>query len=146
MGHAENRALCHTLFDALETSDFATVERCYAPDLVFWVNAGQTMGKEDNLRTLAQGAGVARRRTYDDRRISTFDDGFVVQYTCTVTSHSGKKLALNSCLVATVRDGVIVRMDEYMDTGAIGAPATRARPERPARGGPDEGRGGPDPA
>ena len=60
----------------------ATVEQCYAPDMTMWFNVtGQTSTREENLATLAAGYGLHRRRTYDDRIVNTFDDGFVAQYT-----------------------------------------------------------------
>jgi ketosteroid isomerase-like protein len=113
-----NRALCHRLFDAIEANDLAAVADCYAPGMTMWVNlTGEEQTREQNLEALAAGAGVARRRTYDDRRISTFDDGFVVQYTCSVVAHDGTRLALSSCLVAEVRGGRISKLFEYLDSG-----------------------------
>ena len=63
-----------------------------------------------------------RRRTYDDRQIRTFDDGFLVQYTCTVVLHDGTKRALSACSVGTVHDGKIVHLAEYLDSSKFGAP------------------------
>ena len=79
----EHRALCHALFDAIEREDLEGMRRCYTPDMMLWFNVtGQESSGEDTIA--AQVAGrelLRRRRTYDDRIISTFDDGFVVQYT-----------------------------------------------------------------
>ena len=124
---ADMRALVHRFFDALETGDLETVADCYAPDMTMWVNlTGQTSTREENLQVLADGEAVSRRRTYNDRNINTFDDGFVVQYTMTITHHDGSRRALWACAVATVHDGLIVRLDEYMDS-------TRFAGKRPAR-------------
>jgi ketosteroid isomerase-like protein len=113
-----HRSLCHRLFDAIETGDLATVEQCYAPDMTMWFNVtGETSTREQNLEALRTGAALHRRRTYDDRQIHTFDDGFVVQYTTTVVTHKGAKRALSACLVAEVHDGRITRLMEYMDSG-----------------------------
>ena len=79
----EHRRLCHALFDALEQGDIAGVDACYAPDMTMWFNV---TGEDDQPRgeprgRSTRGAGLHRRRTYNDRNINTFDDGFVVQYT-----------------------------------------------------------------
>ena len=117
----QHRRLCHALFDAIERGDFATVEQCYAPELTIWFNVtGKTSTREENLATLAAGQGLHRRRLYNERIISTFDDGFVVQYTTHVVTHDGKQRALWACLVAEVRDGRIVKMFEYLDSGKFG--------------------------
>ena len=114
----QHRSLCHRLFDAIEAGDLATVDDCYAPDMTMWFNVtGQTSTREDNLRMLREGAALHRRRTYDDRQIRTFDDGFMVQYTTTVVTHRGDTRALSACLVAEVHDGRITKLMEYMDSG-----------------------------
>jgi ketosteroid isomerase-like protein len=113
-----NRKLCNDFFDAIERNDLGAVADCYAPDMTMWVNlTGTEMGREDNLKVLREGASRHRRRTYDDRRINAWDDGFMVQYTTTVVAHDGTKVALSSCLVADVRDGKIAKLYEYMDSG-----------------------------
>jgi ketosteroid isomerase-like protein len=119
-----HRELCHTLFDAVEAGDLDTVASCYAPDMAFWCNlTGTEQSREQNLETLRDGAAILRRRTYDDRMISTFDDGFVAQYTVTAIAHDGSRRSLWACLVATVHDGRIVRMDEYLDSSKFARPA-----------------------
>lgn len=115
-----HRRLCHTLFDAIERGDLASVEDCYAPDMTMWFNVtGQTSTREENLAALRDGYALHRRRTYDDRQIHTFDDGFVVQYTTRVVTHSGRARALSACLVAEVHDGKITKLMEYLDSGGF---------------------------
>ena len=117
----EHRKLCHTLFDAIERGDIEAVDRCYAPDMTLWFNVtGKEIGREENLDALVKGRDLHRRRTYDDRIISTFDDGFVVQYTVNVVAHNGTKVPLSACLVAEVRDGKITKLFEYLDSGKFG--------------------------
>ena len=57
-----------------------------------------------------------RRRTYDDRQIHTFPDGFLAQYTLTVVAHDGTRVALPACLVGRVHDGRIIQLGEYLDS------------------------------
>jgi ketosteroid isomerase-like protein len=117
----EHRRLCHTLFDAIERGDIDAVDDCYAPDMTLWFNVtGKEISREENLDALAKGRDLHRRRTYDDRVVSTFDDGFVVQYTVNVVAHSGAKVPLSACLVAEVRDGRITKLFEYLDSGKFG--------------------------
>jgi uncharacterized protein len=118
-----HRRLCHTLFDAIERGDLAAVSACYAPDMTLWFNvSGQEISREENLEALERGYGLHRRRTYDDRFVHTFDDGFMVQYTLTVVTHDGTKRSLWACLVAEVRDGLITKLFEYLDSGRFTAP------------------------
>ena len=118
----EHRRLCHALLDAIEQGDIAAVEACYAPEMTMWFNVtGQESSRDDNLTALAAGKGLHRRRTVQRPHINTFDDGFVVQYTCNVVAHNGARVALSACLVAEVHDGKIVKLFEYLDSGKFGA-------------------------
>ena len=96
----EHRRLCHALFDALEQGDISAVDACYASDMTMWVNATtEESSREENLAVLVTGKGLHRRRLYNDRVINTFDDGFVVQYTCNVVTDpelAGAMLVANS--------------------------------------------------
>jgi ketosteroid isomerase-like protein len=113
-----NRRVCNELFDALERGDVDTIDRLYADDMVMWFNvSNQETSREENLRAIRDGASLHRRRTYDDRQIRTFHDGFVAQYTCRVVAHNGAAVPLSACLVGKVYDGKIVRLDEYLDMG-----------------------------
>ena len=75
------------LFDALERGDVDAVAACYAPDMTMWANfTMHETTREENLQAITAGAGLHRRRTYNDRQIHTFHDGFVAQYTCEVVA------------------------------------------------------------
>ena len=112
-----HRRLCHALFDALEQGDVDGVDACYAPDMTMWANfTMEESTREENLAAIDQGRSLLRRRTYNDRSIHTFDDGFMVQYTLNVVAHNGTKVTLPACLVAEVHDGKIVKLMEYTDS------------------------------
>lgn len=125
MKETEIRELCHRFFDALETNDYGTIAEIYHPDMKFWVNlTGEEKTAAQNLATLEAGAKLNRRRTYDDRRINTFANGFVAQFSCTVTKLDGSRYAHAAALVVHCSNGKFVRIDEYMDSGKFAkAPA-----------------------
>ena len=113
-----HRRLCHRLFDAIEAGDIAGVDACYAPEMTMWFNVtNQESTREENLEALVKGKDLHRRRTYNDRTISTFDDGFVAQYILNVVARDGTKVTLSACLVGQVHDGKIVKLFEYLDSG-----------------------------
>ena len=118
MTDTEMRALCHRFFDAIERGDYAAVEQIYAPQFRMWVNlTGTESTAEENLSVLRDGAKLHRRRTYDDRIVNTFANGFIVQYSVNVVTHSGARTSLAACVVAQCHNGQITRIDEYLDSG-----------------------------
>ena len=128
MTDGELHALCHRFFDAIERHDLDTVEALYTPDATFWSNVSRReISREESVLVLRKGAGLHRRRTYDDRIVHAFPGGFVVQFSVNVVLHDGRRVSLRACLVAQCRDGRIARLDEYLDSGRFRLPGERAR-------------------
>jgi ketosteroid isomerase-like protein len=113
----ELRDLCMRYFDLVERHDVEGVAGLYAPEFRFWVNlTGSETDREQNLATLRDGYALHRRRTYDDRRIDTFEGGFIARYSVNVVQHNGRRASLWACIVAQCKDGRITRIDEYLDS------------------------------
>jgi hypothetical protein len=62
-----------------------------------------------------------RRRTYDDRIVDAFHDGFVIRYQLHGVQNTGHRGSLWICIVGRVRDGRITRLDADMDAGRFAA-------------------------
>ena len=117
MNDTEIRDLCNRFFDAYQDRRTDELAEIYAPDCVVWTNVFQKeMSGAENIAALPKSYAMARRRTYDDRIINTFDEGFVIQYTLSGVHHTGHRGALSVCIVGLCRNGKITRIDEYMDT------------------------------
>ena len=75
-----------------------------ADDCIVWHNV---FGRETDHATRTSTAYPdsytgQRRRTYNDRIVNTFDDGFVIQYTLNGVMHTGHTGALWICIVGQV--------------------------------------------
>lgn len=122
MTEGEIRELCETFFDAYQDRRVDVLERVLADDCVIWHNVfGRETTKQDNLARYHDSYRGQRRRTYDDRIVNTFHDGFVIQYQLRGVMTNGHTGSLWICIVARVRDGRITRIDEYMDSGRFAA-------------------------
>ena len=122
MTEGEIRELCEALFDAYQDRRVDVLERLLADDCVIWHNVfGRETTKQDNLSRYHDSYRGQRRRTYDDRIVNTFHDGFVIQYQLRGVMTNGHTGSLWICIVARVRDGRITRIDEYMDSGRFAA-------------------------
>jgi ketosteroid isomerase-like protein len=122
MTEGEIRELCNRFFDAYENRDVEEIAKLYAPDCIIWHNVfGRDTTGAENLAALPGGYKGQRRRTYNDRIVNTFEDGFVIQYTLNGVQHSGHKGALWICIVGRCRDGQLTRIDEYLDSGKFPA-------------------------
>ena len=78
-----------------------------------------------DLEARASDPGVTRalELRYEDIRVQPTPTGFVQQHVLCCRSATGVEVRAHACLVATVEDGRIRRLDEYLDAAAI-APLT----------------------
>jgi ketosteroid isomerase-like protein len=126
MTEYEIRELCERFFDAYEHKRADVLDDLYSEDCIIWHNVfGKDTTRDENIAAMRVDKGQ-RRRTYDDRTIDVFHDGFVIQYSLGGVMHSGHVgPALRICIVGRVRDGKITRIDEYMDSSKFAAWAGR---------------------
>ena len=122
MTQNEIRELAVRFFDAIEAGDIETVRGIYSETARVWHNIdGKESSREENLRTLEGFIQAVPTRRYTDRRLSTFDDGFVEQHLLVGELGNGKKVSLPACIVCEVKSGRITRLDEYFDSAALAA-------------------------
>jgi ketosteroid isomerase-like protein len=117
---SENLALCDKFFDAIERDDYDTLEALYAPEAVVW-HSGDMLyePRASNLAMLKKSMGTGNVKRYKNRRIHTFEGGFVQQHTMYVTYPDGFVGQMDVCFIAYTRAGMISRIYEYYDGGKI---------------------------
>jgi ketosteroid isomerase-like protein len=109
--------LAERLIAAVTAGDIEGVRACYAPDVVVWHNSdGVGQSAEENLRVLGWVTKNIRDLRYDEVRRQRTPTGFVQQHVLRGTAPNGTALAIPACLVGTVVDGRITRLDEYLDS------------------------------
>jgi ketosteroid isomerase-like protein len=112
--------LAARFFDAVAAGDIDTVRAIYAPDALIWHNYdGKTQDAETNLRTLAVVARVIRGLRYEDVRRTVTSSGFVQQHVLRGIAPNGAELNVPACIVCTVVEGRITRLDEYFDSAHL---------------------------
>lgn len=114
--------LAKRFIDAIEAGDAETIAAIYADDATIWHNHdNKTQTRAENLETLKGFiAGVPRRR-YVERKVTSFPGGFVHQHVLIAETAKGRVLTLPACLICTVADGRITRLDEYFDSAPLTA-------------------------
>jgi ketosteroid isomerase-like protein len=114
--------LADRFFAAIEAGDIAAARDIYAPDAEIWHNTdGLVQSPDDNARTLGWIAANLRDVSYTKVKRSATDDGFVQQHVLVATNRAGARIEVPACIVTTVRDGRITRLDEYLDSASVAA-------------------------
>lgn len=113
-----NIVLLDRILAAAEAGDATDLADIYAPDAVIWHNHDlkETTVAQNGRLLEGMGRWVADRR-YTERRVTAFEGGAVQQHVLRGTRVStGEEVALHACVVITVEDGTITRLDEYFDS------------------------------
>ena len=110
-------ALASRFVAAIEARDVDTVRRCYAPQARIWHNVdGKVQTVDDNLKGVHWIHKVLAGVRYDVTRRVAIPGGFVQEHVLRGTLPSGEAFAMPACVICTVADGVIVTLDEYLDS------------------------------
>jgi ketosteroid isomerase-like protein len=113
----EMLALAKRFFAAVTAGDMEAVRACYAPGATVWHNTdGVSQDVDENLRVLAWIARNVKDFHYEDVRRQATPTGFVEQHLTCGTSPGGAPFAIPACIVCTVIDGRVARVDEYIDS------------------------------
>ncbi|MFZ9871947.1 MAG: nuclear transport factor 2 family protein [Steroidobacteraceae bacterium] len=117
MGHQEDiSALSNRFLSALERGDPDEVRAFYTSDARIWHNfddVAQTV--EENMKLLGWMSRKLPQRHYRIIRREILSDGWLQQHALEATLPDGSPFRMLACCVVTVRDGLISRLDEYLD-------------------------------
>jgi uncharacterized protein len=114
--------LADRVFRAIEDGDLDALRSCYAPTFVAWTNFdNRESDREQALNVVGWLCGKLSHRRYEVRRRVVIDDGFLQEHVLRGTAPDGTEIAMPACIVATVAEGLVTRMNEYLDPAGVAA-------------------------
>lgn len=118
---SEPEAVADALFEAIRAGDFAAVDALYDPGIGVWHNFSRiAQNKATNLETLKQ-ARNSYAMSYEVRDRIVDGDRVIQQHILTTRLPDGQTFTLPAAIFITVRNGLITRIEEYLDTGQVNA-------------------------
>jgi len=103
--------------DAIQAGDAEAVRACYHPDAKLWHNSdGIEQTVDQNMKVLDWFVRTLPDRNYRVLRREALPDGFMQQHVLEATLPDGSKWAMDACVVVRIEDGLITRLDEYLDS------------------------------
>jgi len=107
---------------AIQDGDGEAVRAFYAPDAKLWHNTDNIEQTVDqNLKVLAWFVKTLPDRNYRVLRVEALPDGFVQQHVLEATLPNGERWAMDACVVIKIENGLITRLDEYLDSAKSAA-------------------------
>ena len=122
---AANTALLDAFLGAITEGDIDAARAAYAPDARIWHNTdGLEQTVDQNLKVLAWMARKLPKRHYRIVRRETLSDGILQQHVLEAVLPDGTPWAMPACVILRIKDGLITRLDEYLDSAATTVLAT----------------------
>jgi uncharacterized protein len=110
-------SLARRFVAAIQAKDVDTVRQCYAPGARIWHNVdGKVQSVDDNIKGVHWIHRVLANVQYDVKRLVAIPGGFLQEHVLRGTLASGEAFAMPACVICMVEDGVIVTLDEYLDS------------------------------
>ncbi len=106
------------LFENIEAKRVDAVAALYADDIAVWHNfSNAEQSKADNLKTLDGLARSVESLRYEVLERVLLGDRVMQRHNLRCRTSSGSEVVIPACIFITVQDGLIRRIDEYLDTG-----------------------------
>jgi ketosteroid isomerase-like protein len=107
---------------AVDRADLDLLRSCYHPDAKLWHNTDNIEQTVDqNMKVLDWFIRTLPDRYYRVQRREALPDGFLQQHILEATLPDGTRWAMDACVVVRVENGLITRLDEYLDSAKSGA-------------------------
>ena len=108
------------LMAAVMAGNLDEVRNIYAPDAIIWHNSDNVeQSVNENLAVLGWVVKNISNRRYEEILRQRTDTGFVQQHVFRGTAPNGKLIEMRACLICTVKDGRVTRLDEYLDSAHL---------------------------
>lgn len=112
--------LARRFIAAIEAGDIEATRACLDPDAGIWHNFDdKTQTVDENLALLGWMMRHAEKRSYEITRLEEIAGGYLQQHILRITKPSGEELVMHACVVVTVEDGRILRIEEYLDPAPV---------------------------
>ena len=118
----ESLEVAELLFKAIERGDVDSIKKTiYATDAKIWHNFDdKEQSVNENLATLKWAVENIIGISYKEVRRQSTPTGFVQQHVLRgKLKDSGEHISIPACIVCTVENGLITRLDEYLDSAQI---------------------------
>ena len=109
--------LAERFLHAIQIGDVATMRACYAPGAKIWHNTDDVeQSLDDNVKVLNWFIAKLPDRNYRVLRREALKDGFLQQHVLEATLPDGTRWKMSACVVVRMENGLITRLDEYLDS------------------------------
>lgn len=122
MTDSEYNMVIESFLGAIEAGDEAAIRQVYRDDIEIWHNfTNKVISKDENIEMLMDLGrnGIKIRYTFDEQIV--VGNRGVRRHQVEATVAGGERVVLRVVMFATVENGQITRLDEYVDSKELDA-------------------------
>jgi len=101
----------------LQEGNYEKVRASYQPHCKIWHNFDDhTQTVDENLKLLAVMLNASEKIEYVINRLEVIENGYLQHHTLKMTAKTGKTYSTEACIIATLEDGKLSDIKEWIDT------------------------------
>jgi len=109
-------------FAAIESRDIERVRAMYSEDAAIWHNfSNATQTREQNLAVLAGLCAAVATLRYEVQERFDLGGRVLQRHVLCCVLADGRGFRIPACILVGVRDGLVCRIEEYLDTAQVNA-------------------------
>jgi len=113
----DTAAVIDRMYDALSRGDIVAARACLTPDFIAWHNTDRiTMAVDEVVASWSELGARFTEISFVDVRRSPVPGGWVQRMQVVARPATGTRMAWPCCVFMTLRDGLIARADEYVNS------------------------------
>lgn len=117
------RGVVEGFYEALARGDVGALRASFAPGAIIWHSFdGIAQDVDTAIKALEGLIAHSAKRGFEDVRQEPISGGLLRRQLFVLTLPDGVRKAWPVCLIIRIEDGLITRMDEYMDRAGSFAP------------------------
>ena len=125
MNESETLAIAKRFTECLASGDAAGIDAIYHDDVVVWRNIDdRELVKAQVMKVVSYLTERVQDLAYEDVKVHVTKEGYVQQHVLRGTAPNGEKVHAHACLIVTLEEGRIRRVEEYLDSAQL-APLMR---------------------
>ena len=104
----------------LSEGNYEKARACYQPNCKIWHSYNNhTQNVDENLALLKRMLEVSLKVEYDIHRVEKITGGYLQHHTLKMTAKNGKIYSTEACLIATLKDGKLAEIKEWIDDAPL---------------------------
>lgn len=132
---ASNKEVVERMIDAIRVQDLDALQEVFAPDVSWWITgtldvSGETRGRDEVMKFFSYALDVFQDLELTVSSLFAEGDRVAAEWRMVARNAAGELYDGRNAVIVEVRDGLVLRVREYLDTEQVNRVLLGAAVER----------------